>query len=268
MDQPVKLLERKGIIQLFGVGLILAPFVNTALIIYTRMQSSKVVWANISIINILKNAGWDGYIISLLSIVIGMIMLKGSTKAWRAVLFLIGFHTAVQILNYKTSAAGNILWWPFFLINSTLFIFIADQLVWKIQVPVKKPTKPEFPLGLEPMVAPTPAVALNTPAAATPKIIHLRTNKKIFLRHGAQAKPWAEIKNMNSKGFEAYNLQPLTDQMAIEIAQRNVVLKLSNGLILYAQLKRQFDTIYYFEFCNQNEQHDQLINSWFRKIAV
>ncbi len=255
MEQPVKILEKKIVIQLFGLGLILAPFVNTGLIIYTKMQQSQVTWAQISVVNTLKNSTWDTYVLSLLSIIIGIIMLRGSTKAWRAVLFLIGFHTAVQILNYKTASAGNILWWPFFLVNSTLFIFIADQLVWKIPEPVKKPAPS------------TVSAAIPTPTPVPKKIIHLKTNKKIFLRH-AHEKPWAEIKNMNSTGFEALNLQSLTDQKAIEIAQRPVVLKLSNGLILRAELKRQHNKIYYFEFCNQSEQHDELINSWFKKIAI
>jgi hypothetical protein len=243
-SSAVKFLERKQVIQFFGFCLVVAPFVNAYLVLYTKMQDYKLTWAQINIINTLKSGILDNYILSLISIVIGIVMLRGSTKAWRAALFLVGFHIAIQVLNYNTSAKGNILWWPFLLVNVSVFMFIADQLVWKIEIP---------------QVAPRPP--------GEPKVIHLKTFKKIYLRHEGPT-PWAEIKNMNSKGFQAHCLQPPTEAIVANVAARNVVLKISNDLILQARLKSHTDKVYVFEFIQQAEKHDELINSWFKKIAV
>jgi hypothetical protein len=237
----VKFLEKKRVIQFFGFSLLIAPFVNAYLVLYTKMQEYKLTWAQINIINTLKSGILDNYILSLISIIIGIVMLRGSTKAWRAALFLVGFHIVIQILSYKTSAKGNILWWPFLLVNVSVFMFIADQLVWKIEIP---------------QVAP--------PAR---KVIHLKTFKKIYLRHNDPS-PWAEIKNMNSKGFQAHSLKIPSDEIVANVAARTIVLKLSHNLVLQARLQQHKDKIYFFEFIDLAEKHDELMNSWFKKIAV
>ncbi len=243
-SSAVRFLEKKQVIQFFGFCLVIAPFVNAYLVLYTRMQEYKLTWAQINIINTLKSGILDNYVLSIISIVIGIVMLRGSTKAWRAALFLVGFHIAIQILNYKTGAKGNILWWPFLLVNVSVFMFIADQLVWKIEIP-QMPARPP----------------------GEKKVIHLKTFKKIYLRHESPT-PWAEIKNMNSKGFQAHCLQAPTESIVANVSARNVVLKLSNGLILQARLKSHTDKVYSFEFIQLAEKHDELINSWFKKIAV
>ncbi len=248
-SSAVKFLERKRVIQFFGLCLVLAPFVNAYLVLYARMQDYKLTWAQINIINTLKSGILDNYLLSLVSIVIGTVMLRGSTKAWRAALFLVGFHIALQMVNYKTSAHGNILWWPFFLVNGSVFIFIADQLVWKIQIP-------------QATVRPTPPGATKEP-----QIIHLKTFKKIYLRHDDPT-PWAEIKKMNSQGFQAHGLRSLSDNTMNYLSTCNIVLKLSHNLVLYARLKSYQNQVFHFEFIQQVDQHDQLINSWFKKIAV
>jgi hypothetical protein len=243
-SSAVKFLERKQVIQFFGLCLLLAPFVNAYLVLYTRMQNYKLTWAQINIISTLKSGILDNYVLSLVSIVIGIVMLRGSTKAWRAALFLVGFHILIQILNYKTGAKGNILWWPFLLVNASVFMFIADQLVWKIEIPQ------------------TSSRSLNET-----KVIRLKTFKKIYLRH-EDPTPWAEIKNMDSQGFHAHCLKTPTDNMKSDISSQNVILKISNKLILHARLKSQTDQIYTFEFIKKDKNHDKVINEWFKKIAV
>lgn len=243
-SSAVRFLEKKQVIQFFGFCLVVAPFVNAYLVLYTKMQEYKLTWAQINIINTLKSGILDNYILSVISIIIGIVMLRGSTKAWRAALFLVGFHIAIQVLNYNNSAKGNILWWPFLLVNVSVFMFIADQLVWKIEIP---------------QVAPRPP--------GEKKVIHLKTFKKIYLRHEGPT-PWAEIKNMNSKGFQAHALQPPTESIVANVSARNVVLKVSGNLILQARLKSHTDKVYTFEFIQLAEKHDELINSWFKKIAV
>jgi len=243
-SSAVRFLEKKQVIQFFGLSLIVAPFVNFYLVLYSRMQEYKLTWAQLNLINSLKSGIIDNYVLSLLSIVIGIVMLRGSTKAWRATLFLVGFHIVIQILNYNTSAKGNILWWPFLLVNVSVFMFIADQLVWKIEIPQVTPRPP-----------------------AEDKTIHLKTFKKIYLRHDDPI-PWAEIKNMNSKGFQAHCLRSPSKNILINISARNVVLKISNDLILYARLKSHTGKIYNFEFIDQAEKHEELINTWFKKIAI
>ena len=240
----VKFLEKKQVIQFFGLCLVLAPFVNAYLVLYARMQEYKLSWAQINIISTFKGGILDNYVLSVVSIVIGIVMLRGSTKAWRAALFLVGFHIVIQVLNYSARAKGNILWWPFFLVNASVFMFIADQLVWKIQIP---------------QVAPRPPGA--------PKVIYLKTFKKIYLRH-ENPSPWAEIKNMNSMGFSAHCLQTPSESIAANISDRNIILKVSSDLILQARLKSQTDKVYNFEFIQKAEKHDELINAWFKKIAV
>ncbi|MBC7458242.1 MAG: hypothetical protein H7235_08195, partial [Bdellovibrionaceae bacterium] len=58
------------------------------------------------------------------------------------------------------------------------------------------------------------------------------------------------------------------ESITANVSARNVVLKVSNDLILQARLKSHTDKIYTFEFIQQAEKHDELINSWFKKIAV
>lgn len=244
-SSAVRFLERKQVIQFFGFCLVVAPFVNMYLVLYTRMQDYKLTWGQINILSTLKTGMLDNYILSLISIIIGIVMLRGSTKAWRAALFLVGFHVAIQVLNYNTSAKGNILWWPFLLVNVSVFMFIADQLVWKIEIP--KPATPRPP--------------------GKPNVIQLKTYKKIYLRH-EDPTPWAEIKNMNSKGFQAHCLRAPSDSIVANVSARNVVLKISSELTLQARLKSHTDKVYTFEFIDQSTNHDELINTWFKKIAV
>ncbi|MBC7754357.1 MAG: hypothetical protein H7Z71_08980 [Moraxellaceae bacterium] len=73
---------------------------------------------------------------------------------------------------------------------------------------------------------------------------------------------------MNSLGFSAHSLQTPSESIAAQISDRNIILKISNDLILQARLKSHTDNVYNFEFIQKAEKHDELINSWFKKIAV
>lgn len=247
-SSTIKFLERKDVIQFFGFCLFTSPFVNVGLVLYTKMQDYKLTWAQINLLSTLKNGLLDNYVLSLMSLVIGVVMLRGSAKAWRAVLILIGSHIVAQVLNYKTVPKGDVLWWTFLLVNASVFIFVADQLVWKIQIPERTFKPPASP-------------------HAESQILHLKTFKKIYLRHD-DPKPWAEIKNMNSKGFQAHCLKNPTDSLISNVASRKIRLKLSQNFELQARLKKHTGSVFSFEFVEQTENHDEQLNSWFKKIAV
>ncbi len=131
----VRFLERKWVIQTFGLLLIVSPFFNILFQLILLKSQQNIEWSVIDIAAFLASGTWLNYILSLSSFVIGFIMLSGETKAWKAVLVLLGAHLAVQIINYKTSFWHGPMAWASFICNTGLFLFIADQLVWKIKVP-------------------------------------------------------------------------------------------------------------------------------------
>lgn len=135
----VKVLERKEVIRFFGISLILAPFVNN-LVKVALLNTVINRWTLQVFWQVFKTSALSIQIMSVASIIIGALMLSGSQKAWRYTLFLLGCHIIDQLLDFGPAYRANKIVIVFFLINVAVFLFIADQLVWKVKAktPVKK----------------------------------------------------------------------------------------------------------------------------------
>jgi len=145
----VKVLEKKGVIQFFGIALILAPFVNmiVSLAMYNGVVSK---WSPSVAFNLLKTTGsWVHFVLYTASFVIGLIMLRGSTKAWKFVLALVGAYIAYQIMYIGRDLKQHWVAGIFFLINIGVFLFIADQLVWKQKKATTPPMRKKIPIHFQ-----------------------------------------------------------------------------------------------------------------------
>ena len=143
----VKLLERKSVIRLFGVALVLAPFFNILMSMSLQTNIANR-WTTKVFFKIISTSSTFDHLLYIASFIIGLIMLSGSAAAWRWVLVLLGGVIANQTMNLGQNFRSNWMSVPFFIVNVSIFLFILDQLAWKQKKPAAA-TKP----------APRPAAA-------------------------------------------------------------------------------------------------------------
>lgn len=131
----VKLLEKKEVIRLFGVGLWIAPLINSFLT-YLALPASQVGASGLKAYwNILLSGTNVQHVLDLSSLVIGTLFLMGAKSAWKYMLALLGGYMIMQLLNLGQNLRNNPLNGLFFLANVALFLFIADQLAFKQKRP-------------------------------------------------------------------------------------------------------------------------------------
>ena len=244
----VHFLERKMVIQLFGLTLIAAPVINLFLHIYFIKLNAGQNWAVFQVWPILKSTTTLSLFLAACSVSIGVTLLSGAPKAWRYVLFFLGSHLALQILNINNSAWKGPLAWPSFVLNAALFFFIFDQLVWKV--------KPKS--VAESIVPPQPVLV---PVAKT--VINLKSYCKILFAFGSP-QPWGEMKTLSSefitvKSFVAPPTNFDTHELQICFA-RDVVVDI--------RFDHQEADLYYFKPLNMDKEKVTKLNKWLRKIAV
>ncbi|MBC7740756.1 MAG: hypothetical protein H7061_01065 [Bdellovibrionaceae bacterium] len=277
----VKVLERKSIIQLFGICLTIAPFFNVGVMVWVQHATKNYHWNWLTIRAIASSGSLLQYALSLLSIVIGAIMLRGSKNAWKYVLFLLGCHILTQVGSIGQDIRQNWLWGPFFLVNVSVFIFIADQLVFKTPKPLS-PQELKDKLQLdqvsknEPLViTPEPALAENVrqlhpePAVtvagdkAHPSFPTLYTRKKTLIQfEGFGA--WAQLISVSSHKI---HVRCLTVP-PVDFKSRKIEINFRNGLVLQTWLDRKSDQDFYFEYPPLNESQIELLDRWVRKHAA
>lgn len=96
----VNFLEKKRVIKLFGLALILAPFINIAVHYFYLKLINNPVLGQVGFLYFIKNGSIPNYILSVCSLIIGFKMLQGSQTSWKYVLVLVDAHMFIQILNY------------------------------------------------------------------------------------------------------------------------------------------------------------------------
>ncbi len=282
-----KFLERKWVIQLFGLGLIIAPFVNILIQFLVLNSKSGISWRYISISSYLMSGSIANYILAIGSVVIGGIMLSGSTKAWKAVLLLVGTHLLVQILNYKSKEWNGTLGWGAFAVNLSVFLFIADQLVWRVKTKEEifaeamekaaaliPKTKAEIkiPVTATPEVTPAPTAPVAASAEAgfilgagssIEKILHLKSYKKIFFSFGSD-RPWGRLMTLNS-----HQLIVNCFAAAPEAIENKVVaISFTKNLVIDIKFDRKESNLYYFTPLDMTPARVSELNQWLKKIAV
>ena len=253
-NTAVKILERKSVIRLFGLGLFLAPIINAAIVIWLRkVQVIRPLTLPV-IAHLFASGTLTQKFLTLSSIVIGLIMLFGSTKAWKFVLGLLGCHILIQIFNLGHDLRENWLWGPFFLVNISIFFFIADQLVFKIKVPpALTVTTPDVPQD-QPKPLPLPIL----PAAVEMKI------KNKILIHFDQLGPWGQLKTVSVNGLR---VQCLSASPA-EIEKRDLELQFKNGLHIKSRFKTRNGQEFYFEFMPTSAANQKLLQEWIQRQSA
>ena len=245
----VRFLERKNVIRFFGIALLLAPFINIGLHLLVLKMQNNILWSQVNIGAYLKSGNTISYLLAICSVVIGLKMLGGSTMAWRYVLFLIGTHLLIQILNVNNNAWKGPLAWPSFLLNAGLLFFIIDQLVWKIKV--------------ESLVAPPEATVIPIKPQAAKQIINLKSYRKILFSFGSK-KPWGELKTLSSEELAVESFDQVPDNIANQIIQINF----AKDVIVEIQFSRKENETYYFKPLNMQKDKVVRLNKWLKKIAV
>ena len=289
-----KFLERKWVIQLFGLALIIAPFVNVLIQFLVLNQKSGISWRYISISHFLLSGSITNYILAIGSVVIGCMMLSGSTKAWKAVLVLVGTHLVVQLLNYKTKEWQGALGWGAFAVNLSVFLFIADQLVWRVKskeelfaealaraaalkpTPKAKAPEPVPLVTTAPVVtAEPPAQVLAEPPAQAPgfvlgsgsqaveKILHLKSYKKIFFSFGSD-RPWGRLMTLNSHQLIVNCFEKAPEL----IEDKTVAISFTKNLVIDIKFDRKESNLYYFTPLDMTPERVSELNQWLKKIAV
>lgn len=282
-----KFLERKWVIQLFGLGLIIAPFVNILIQFLVLNSKSGISWRYISISSYLMSGSIANYILAIGSVVIGGIMLSGSTKAWKAVLLLVGTHLLVQILNYKSKEWNGTLGWGAFAVNLSVFLFIADQLVWRVKtkeeifaeamekaaalIPKTK-AESKIPVTATPEVTPAPTAPVAAPAEAgfvlgagssIEKILHLKSYKKIFFSFGSD-RPWGRLMTLNSHQLIVNCFATAPES----IENKVVAISFTKNLVIDIKFDRKESNLYYFTPLDMTPVRVSELNQWLKKIAV
>ncbi|MFS4457654.1 hypothetical protein [Bdellovibrio sp. HCB2-146] len=274
-----KILEKKGVIQTFGVAMILAPFINSLTRLFVSHAASErtfsLYW------RYLTNKPAFLLILALLTIANGVLMLRGQKSAWRFTLFVLGAYIVHQVLNFAPNFRESWVAALYLGINILAFAFIVDQLVWKVEAP-KRPQKAQ-PQPVPTVVAvraPEKAIPVREPQQKTPlavvplpsekptvtplrKVKSYKSKRRILLSFGA-ADPWAQVTGISSLGFQVKCLLP---QPPSGIESREVEFKLNNGLLLKARLTDSKNGQYLFKYTNASSSDITRLNQWLRDIA-
>ena len=249
----VKILEQKAVIQIFGVGLILAPFLNILFNMSQTPADSSTRWSLALFIKFFMAGVTFQKILNVASVLVGFALLRGSKHAWRYVLFLLGGYIFMQMTYLGQNFRSQPMSIVFFLINIGLFLFIADQLVWKQKIPVVKPAmKP-----IEKLTA-KPVAKLLTTAAPVKAI----SSKKIMIQlYGFGI--WAQLSSLSTKGIEVKCIGTVPDN----ISQREIDLTLPTGIQMRARLTRQKGDYFYFEYLSMPETEKIRLADWIKSKA-
>ncbi len=240
----VKFLERKGVIQSFGAALLAAPFANALMFIVLQKSQKNLAVQNLSFWKVVTSGTPLHYTLAICSLIIGAVMLTGSKKAWSFVLGLLGAHILIQLTHLGENIRQNWLWGVFFLINAGVFIFIADQLVFKLKVPEKAlPPKPAETPRIEPLIQ---------PKKLSPVAIGFRG-------HGT----WAELVEVDNMQIQVRKFK----EPPVDIQNRTVEFSFKKGVTLKAKYKNHVGPDYYFSFIQMNSSEFQELNLWIEKNA-
>lgn len=246
-----KVLEKKGVIQFFGIALIFSPILSIALKIMLYQNELPNAWALPSIWSFIANSNLQYKILHISSLAIGIQMLrKGATSSWKHALVLVGGHIIMQVLNFKMNYRASKISVVFLVVNILVFAFILDQLVWKVGVPQKK-TKP----------TPAPALDIKNSAlepGAPADIHHLLTGKKRVLIKFEGVGAWAQLVMVSNKGLQLHGIA----HPPIGIEKKDVQLTLRNGLKLRARLTQRSGDEFFFEYTYMNSKDLSLLNDW------
>ena len=162
----VKVLEKSAVIRTFGAALVLAPFVNT-LVKMALLPPLPNRWSFAMFWRIIEAGSIANQTLYVATIIIGIMMLRGAATVWKYVLFLLGGYILLQVTDFKHVKSSGVTWF-FFIVNVVSFLFVADQLVWKVKAATPKPQPQPQPRAQGAAQVPTATVVKKTPVTAAP----------------------------------------------------------------------------------------------------
>lgn len=228
----VRILERKSVIRLFGIGLILSPIANIVFKIFL-LSNLRDRWNLSFALKVFETNSFSVKALFLCSVVIGALMLRGASSAWKYTLVLMGCHIANQIVNFGPNFRASPYFAVFFLVNVAIFLFIADQLVWKVK--------------------------MATPAHKRLVPINKKTEKKVEI-YFAGFGPWARLTSVSSRGIHMRSVKTLP----FELKHREIEVQITSDLVLRTRLARCLDDDYFFEYVNMSPAEADKLNHWLR----
>ncbi len=259
-----KILERKEVIRFFGVSLILAPFLNTWMNMPSIPLDAPTEWIFKSFISVFMAGVLIQKILNVSSVVIGGILLSGSMMAWRFVLGLLGGYILMQLIYLGQNLRTNPITGFYFLINVVLFLFIADQLVWK-QKNKNPQAKPEAKAP-QPRPALAPELQRQTVKAPALKANPVQVKKsraKIFV-HFKDHGTWGQLSALSIQGIEVKSL----GTVPANIEKRILDVRLSQELHLRARFAHKHGPHFYFEYQNMQASDKAKLAQWIRQKAA
>jgi hypothetical protein len=279
-----QVLEKKSVIQFFGIALIISPFVSFTLNTMIYLNTTHQTLANISLWRVILGTPLVFKILDIANIAIGIRLLSGSKKAWKYTLALLLCYIVLQIVylnkNYRTNRFS--IFYP--IINSAIFVFIADQLVYKVKPKssiVRKESKEDLPemdlntqgsLNIGPTEAPPVALPVAPPEVSpealqviplsvqASKVITATTRKKIKF-HLDGVGVWAQLTSVSNKGLQLRRLL----EPPQEIYKREIKLSLRGGPSVRVRLAQHEGDDFFFEYTQLSANEVAQINTWLKK---
>lgn len=278
----VKVLEKTAVIRTFGAALVLAPFVNT-LVKMIMLPPIANRWSLAMFWRIIEVGSVANQTLYIATIVIGLLMLRGSATVWKYVLFLLGGYILLQITDFKTVKSSGVTWF-FFIVNVVSFLFVADQLVWKVKAPTPKPqprppqpqtsaagiTKaaPPKPTATSKPATPPPAATAAAKAAAksSPQPAYRvipKVRKKILFQFAGRG-PWGQLMGISREGIHVRGLS----EPPADIATREIEIALNNGRTLRTRLVHRKEHDYYFDHTHFSSDEIKSLNKWLSSLTT
>ena len=260
----VKILERKSVIRFFGIALILSPFFNTFLTILAfpfaqDRWSLRVLWF------VTSNRAPVDQLLYIATFIIGVLMLRGAPWAWKCLLVLLGGYILNQTFHFGPNFKANKLSALFFLMNVGIFLFIADQLAWKIKqaipVPLKKDSALKAKLSHQ-FVTKTEQMQQGANYAQKRKA-QLSSSKK-HLIHFLDKGPWATLLEISNDGIR---VQCLTVPPK-NIESTEIEFSLGANANFRIRYVEKNESIFHFKFQNLSKKDIKAMNDWLQRQAA
>jgi hypothetical protein len=290
-----RVLEKKAVIQAFGAALVFAPIGNT-LAKMSTLDGVYGQWTFDMFKRIIAAGSVFNQVLYIATIAIGFLMLRGSRTVWKWALALLGGYIALQVSDFKYVKSSG-LTWMFFLTNIAVFMFIADQLVFKVESVKPKPKPQEKPKAAPQVVAKIPAemtatvhtvstsasvkkdvvrkleptdlpttpgkvVVLQPKVQAKPKLKKIPQVKRKILFQFAGQNPWGQLVSISNTGIQIKGLaNPPQD-----IADREVDLILTKNLKLRTKLSMKNEDTYFFDYADLTQEKRNELNHWLSSL--
>jgi hypothetical protein len=250
----VKLLENKWVIRLFGISLIFAPFVNMLLSTADLSANHEIKFSLLG--SVFSHADSFSRMFYPLSLVIGIITLRGSRLAWRFLLGYLGVFIVYQFMHIAIEFKKSPMAAVFLGINICVFAFISDQLLWKKEfITLVENTPASEGVPVPPAAQITPEAPPKTPPQHPPK--HLRRARKISV-HLEGFGTWGRLIEISHTQMHVRGLTVVPPQ----VAGSEIELSIPQSLPLRLKLSRQTGNDFFFSYVNLTAAQVYALNRW------